>query len=104
MSFIKNIEVNAALHVSGVENVIGNEANDLYVAFKNIVPKKLRKCLTGDEMATIILRLCYLSDDQVNQLNRVGQNLLRNELSMGGRTALTMVFGAIDAGAEANAA
>jgi hypothetical protein len=104
MSFFKDLAVNTALQASGVENVIGNEADQLYAAFKNIVPKKLRKSLTGDETVTITLRLCYLSDDQVLQLNLVGRNLLRNELSIYGKMALTTVLEAVDADTAANTA
>jgi hypothetical protein len=95
MSSFKDVAVHTALHASGVENVIGDEASQIYLVFKNIVPEKLRKRLTADETATIILGLCGLTDDQVFQLNLDGRTLLRNELSMFGKMAFTTIVEAL---------
>ena len=95
MSLFKDIAVYTALDASGVEDVIGDEVNQLYGAFINIVPKKLRQSLTGDETTSIVLRLCWLTDDQIGQLNLVGQDLLRNELSIYGKMALATALKAV---------
>jgi hypothetical protein len=60
------------------------------------VPKKLRQRLTGEETTSVVLRLCWLSDDQAGQLNLEGQILLRNELSTYGKKALATALEAID--------
>ncbi len=95
MSLFKDIAVYTALDASGVENVIGDEVNRLYGAFINIVPKKVRQNLASDETASVVLRLCWLTDGQVGQLNLVGQNLLRKELSIYGKTALATALKAV---------
>jgi hypothetical protein len=95
-SLVKDIAVFTALHASGVEDVISDEINHLYGAFTNIVPKKLRQRLTGEETTSVVLRLCWLSDDQAGQLNLEGQILLRNELSTYGKKALATALEAID--------
>ena len=60
------------------------------------MPKKLRQRLTGDETTSVVLRLCWLTDDQAGQLNPEGQNLLRNELSKYGKMALATALEAVD--------
>ena len=60
------------------------------------MPRKLRQRLTGDETTSVVLRLCWLSDDQASQLNLEGQNLLRNELSTYGEKALATALEAVD--------
>jgi hypothetical protein len=59
------------------------------------VPKKLRQRLTGEETTSVVLRLCWLSDDQASQLNLEGQILLRNELSTYGKMALATALKAV---------
>jgi hypothetical protein len=59
------------------------------------VPKKLRQRLTSEETTSVVLRLCWLSDDQASQLNLEGQILLRNELSTYGKMALATALKAV---------
>ena len=76
--------------------MISDEINQLYGAFTNIVPKQLRQKLTDEETTSVVLRLCWLTDDQAGQLNLGGQNLLRNKLSIYGEKALATALEAVD--------